>query len=384
MPGIGIGISPFLDRRIGIGGWPASEALGVITNNPFDSGDWTVSGTNVWTFAVDGITVLDTGSSLGNVITLDDEFTDLVNEKITIQYVLNSNAGDGLYVGWFPQNTYNPLRFIFGIQPSTGVCFMFAHTGSTSWGLQQSDATAMTMTVGHTYEMVITTNRNVITCSKRNVTTSSTPITQTYTSTFYTSTSGSFSNLGKPAIWSVGSRVKITSYKRESLDLKNVPLLTIGDSITQGYHGGAFATLWSTLIGAQINAGGSETTIEVLKKMPQILQLNPEKVILAIGVNDAFNSVPNWQTNYQDIVTALESNGTTVIVLNLVPGFSGSTAASAWIAATYPTKYIDIRTPLETTPGSGTLNPIYNSGDTHPNTAGNALIASTITASPLY
>jgi len=102
---------------------------------------------------------------------------------------------------------------------------------------------------------------------------------------------------------------------------KNINLLTIGDSKTEGYYCDDFANRFSDLWASnnptkkiQVSAGSGNVTQDILNNMTEILLQNPRKVILFIGRNDLANSVPQstWEANYQSIVSQLEAAGVQV------------------------------------------------------------------------
>jgi len=154
-----------------------------------------------------------------------------------------------------------------------------------------------------------------------------------------------------------------------------------GDSITHGYNAGSVNGRWSILIGGQSNAGPGDRSSEVLLRINEIISIQPKKVYLMIGTNDDFTT---WKDNYKKIVNKLEVNGIQVIKLCPPPNNNRSMLDfKNYLFGEYPNSTIDTYTPLL---GSGSnLSATYDSGDgTHPNGAGNILIANTIKASPLY
>lgn len=162
--------------------------------------------------------------------------------------------------------------------------------------------------------------------------------------------------------------------------------LFIGDSITRGRAATPASNRYAILLGGQIDAGPSDKSSEVLKRVGEIVAIKPRVAYIMIGVNDAQNSIPfaTWASNVQQVVSILTKNNIKCVLLAPTPqnAFDMHTYRDS-LQKWYPRNFIDTYTPLL---GSGfSLNASYNSGDNvHPNTAGQALIASTISGNSLY
>lgn len=188
-------------------------------------------------------------------------------------------------------------------------------------------------------------------------------------------------NTSRAAILASEGTYRINSFSFSSQDEKNVARLAVGDSITHGSFAGSAAQRWGQIVCDGISAGPSDRVDEVLKHINEMITtIRPVKVFLMIGTN----TTTGWQSKYQSAVSQLESAGIEVIKMTPPPRNSRDMSVERdWIVTTYPASYIDCYTPLL---GNGTsLNAAFDSGDgTHLNTAGNALIASITTSSPLY
>lgn len=121
-------------------------------------------------------------------------------------------------------------------------------------------------------------------------------------------------NTSNFAIYNVGGTYDIESIHIETTDFKNAKLLCIGDSKTEGIGANALNTGFPNILkdfyeGVSKNAGTSDTTIEVIIKIDQIIQLSPQKVLLNIGSNDKRfgRTFSQWSTDYDSIVSQLEA-----------------------------------------------------------------------------
>jgi hypothetical protein len=349
--------------------------LGVINSNPFNSSDWNVIGDPVWSFNGSSISVNSSNSVLTNRIQLKNNYTDLLNEKITIEYTLNNLSGNGLYVGWEGVNTNNPLHYTFGLLPSNGTTYFY---NNPAWS-EITHTSTMPVNSGDSIRMTIEIDKNIITCQKFNLTQNLTGETVTHINNFYSNLAGAYKNLGIPSLFIVSGNITITKYLRESNDVKFANKLFVGNSLVQGYHSGTYIDTYASKLGGVINAGGSETTVEFLLKMPQILSLAPKKIYIQLLENDATLNTPNWQNNFSSIITTLQNAGIKVVCLSGVPGFAGTPTLNTYLQTNFPSLYVDITTPLSSS--ANVLNPLYNAGDNHLNTAGNLIVYYTITAS---
>jgi lysophospholipase L1-like esterase len=192
-------------------------------------------------------------------------------------------------------------------------------------------------------------------------------------------------NTAQPAIigQNDGSSYEITNLTYTS-NQKLGGSLAVGSSLAYGFNSSSKNHLsrWATLIGAEVNAGNSDKSSEILLRLPEIIRLKPKTVYLESGANDY--DFTTWQTNLSVIYHTLTSCGITVIVLTPPPNnFRDMSVFSDWIVNHYP--HIDVYTALKDPSGSN-LNPLYKDGSdgAHPNAAGHKKWAETIMASPLY
>lgn len=368
------------------GGVPVE--IGTLVENDFNSGNWEVYGSPLATFEVDGITFGSKSVNLGNYI-----FYKSYNNPDNIKYeatfnVLSDNPfllfgsvgrgqiGGNSAIGWSIQLT-NTGTILF-IQQAGQAGNALAYNGATPSPPSAVVGSALTSDTLNISVEFIGSLINV------DFTKNSTTTNLQFNTQFYNYGANSIRSLDTIFFENIAANVKMTSWKISSTSNKNVLKLGVGDSITQGYNAGSLAGRFPIIADIDINAGGGNTTQDVINNMSGILARNPQKVFLLIALNDDASGIADavWQANYVTIVTTLEAAGITVVKLLYAGWGAFGTTVNGYITATYPSSYIDTATLLETSPG--VINATYNAGDGHPNAAGHALIASTIMASPLY
>ncbi len=192
-------------------------------------------------------------------------------------------------------------------------------------------------------------------------------------------------NTAQPAIvgHNDGSSYEITNLTYTSRQ-KLGGSLAVGSSLTYGFNSSTKDHLsrWATLIGAEVNAGNSDKSSEIIMRLPEIIRLKPKTVYLELGANDYDFTV--WQTNLSVIYNTLTSCGINVIILTPPPNnFRDMSIFRHWIVNHYPN--VDIYNALKD-PLSSNLNPLYKDGSdaAHPNAAGHKKWAETIMASAHY
>ena len=183
-----------------------------------------------------------------------------------------------------------------------------------------------------------------------------------------------------------------TAYSAETDCLKNAKLLTIGDSITNGFGATSIFTRWSNMLlqtsedTLEVWAANGAQTVSGVTSLPYLKMLAPQNVILMIGGNDTEDgnvTVQQLHDNYLQIRNELKTNGSNVIHCLPTPrqGAVELTNYKNWMQSSAPLgsdTIVDTWTPLSS---GGVLNPIYDSGDgRHPNDAGYAVIATAIKA----
>lgn len=167
-------------------------------------------------------------------------------------------------------------------------------------------------------------------------------------------------------------------------EYKNARFAFLGDSITQGrfatnYADGFAAKIRSSYPGEVLIAGApSATSADWLANIQSVTMMTPRRVFLMMGTNDISNAVPQatWQANMLSIIAALESAGASVVLLSITPRSYSPvrTSWNPWLQS-IGRPYIDLYTPLAS---GDDLSASYSADGLHPNSAGHAVIASTI------
>lgn len=184
-----------------------------------------------------------------------------------------------------------------------GITYTSRFAGTTDFSFAQNDILRLT----------VEQDGNVVTCSYLNLTTGN---NQVGSYTFPALVAPFLPNTGNFVIHMFGGTYEMRKLVVESKDYENAKLICVGDSKTVGYFADSFATSFSNQLvaysrGVSVNAGGNDKTAEVLLKIPELIALNPKRVLLNIGSNDKRKSVTfaTWQANYDSIVSQLETAG---------------------------------------------------------------------------
>lgn len=190
-----------------------------------------------------------------------------------------------------------------------------------------------------------------------------------------------------PLIRFVEGNFTLTALK-VTANIPNAKFSFVGDSITQGRLGTSYQDGFATKIRADypgavdINGAPSGNIGDWLTNIQDVVTLNPKYCFVLLGTNDDTNNVAmaTREANYTTLMNSLIAGGIVPIALSVLPkGSSNVPIFNSWLAA-QGWRYIDIYTPLL---GTGTsMNAAYTDDPSkiHPNTAGHAVIYSTIKA----
>jgi lysophospholipase L1-like esterase len=244
-----------------------------------------------------------------------------------------------------------------------------------------SATTGNTFTPGESMTLVVSRALNVLTCTLDGVTATLTLGASPYSTYLLPSTTTSFL-----------FRFNDGEFTVTDLDIilpdSEMSLLCVGNSITQGKtattYGGAWAQLLKTdYPDAQMFAGRSSKTAEIVTMLPAIVLLNPAKVVLMIGLNDIVTSVADATTkaNYTTIVNTLVAAGITPVLVSILPSSNatqGGTIATlnTWIDTEFPSlQYIDVFSVFKNPSDNAAQTAYLATGDSyHPSNTGHTVI----------
>jgi lysophospholipase L1-like esterase len=177
----------------------------------------------------------------------------------------------------------------------------------------------------------------------------------------------------------------IISIKHNSFSNYSPDILCVGDSKTVGYSAKSNSLRWGNNINSLgtviVNAGDGDRTVETVQTIDNTKLIKAKYAILCIGRNDLGSGVSSatWQANYQNIVTQLQGQGTTVFHLLPIPEttLADQSVLKNWIISTYGSG-------VSIDPSVGWSNATMLSSDgVHPNEVGHAYIARKIIDSGL-
>jgi lysophospholipase L1-like esterase len=289
-------------------------------------------------------------------------------------------SGFGVGIGKRSINTWYNASTVLTCSPTQSSFYLW---DSNAVSIINSKAVATTA-VNDIIKIKFTQLANVITCTYYNLTTG---VTSQFVSTGNLSTTKNFKipNSSDLVVHNLGGTNDIISIKVTSFSNYKPDILVIGDSKSVGYSAKNNSLRWANNIGSLgtviVNAGDGDRTVEATQTIDYTKLIKAKYAILAIGRNDLNSGVASgtWQTNYVNIVTQLQGQGTTVFHLLPVPETvqTDQSALNTWIIATYGAgNCIDIATGWS----NGTM---LSSDNVHPNEVGHAFIAKKIIDSGL-
>lgn len=307
---------PLLDSAKGF--YPIDEnAYGILYQKATwaNINDFTVNGT---TASVVGNKIQLTGGSGTFTQTLDLKGATCLDKwQIAILCHATSLTGGsfGLGVGKRSTNSYGSPMTLARVNFATGGGQLITNGGSTP---TQISSTTRKLTISANDLILIVCKRDgyQLITTARNVTTNSTTVDTTYTYSTQPNAQPYFDNTGTFSIFSLGGTMIVDSLCVSSDVVKNARLAIIGDSKVQGFDVTAQGYRWSDLLGKRIRStinlgGGFDRTIDVSARVPEIIRLAPQQIIMSIGSNDVRSGVDSttYCTRYDSIVTALTNAG---------------------------------------------------------------------------
>lgn len=227
------------------------------------------------------------------------------------------------------------------------------------------------------YTLVFERNKDTYTSTFTNITKSIT-LVNTFTMPLTTPVTYRSPNTGKFTIWNFGGSYEIDSILIESAQEKNINVLYVGDSITNGFFGEN--TKYSDLVAApsySINAGSSDSSVEVLARIDELVAINPRWLYLAIGTNQS----ASYESDIVAIVQRLRAEGIGVILPSPSARTSTNlTALRTFLLNTFPHDwFVDQFTATKRPENTDMILSLSPDG-LHPNPAGMQVLADTIKA----
>ena len=375
----------------------ASPTLGVLYNKTTfaNTADFTLVGSPTFTasagvISVSGGTqgpsaVVGTTNTAFNQVAKITAYGGTTLEKYfaTYKFTVGVTPGATTYgtgIGTYSINTGAVLAncvayFNMSTATGTGTVSILAGASNTTVAISP---TALTFSNGDVIVMTIERFGDQVFVSARNTTTGSSLVSTNYTFDFSTSQGVTAPNTSNFSVINFGGSYSINSINVTSGEFKNSNVMFVGDSKIQGY-----ATSFDGRIAAQVGrffpgtivcAGQSDRTQDVLNHLPEIIALAPKQVVLCIGRNDLAGGVATgtWQANLSSIVSQLQTAGITVWVIDAIyETVVNQTTLISYVQTTFPSNYIGLYTPTNTT---GTLS----SDNVHPNFVGANISANTI------
>ena len=306
-----------------------------------------------------------------------------VRVRVKTPASFNSNS-TGIAIGVRSINTYSAYSTLMRWSWVPGGNSVYLYNRASTSG-QIISATKYIPT-GNTYYWVeVTRNKDSFTYT---ILDGATGTTQLYsvTLTFPTFTAGNnvkSHNTGQFAIYQFGgTNTEITNWEVSTSAIKNADFIGIGDSNMHGMYASGNSERWfekaMTTAGKSFNilAASSDRSIEVIKRLPEIIALNPKAVVLSIGRNDLANAVPlaTVQSNINTIISTLEGAGITVYLAGVIASNTNVSALQNFYSSKSHVKINSFAATKSAT--SNSLAATYNSGDgIHLNQAGNTLLA---------
>lgn len=386
MPGIGIGISPMLQRSLTV--FPPPAPIGTLVENDFNSANWQIEGDPQVTFVSDGIEFAPVAVALTNYIWYKNFYSALDDKKLTVTFhsnQVNPRFGFGICgVG----ELYNASKGLSLVIDDAGDSLVFGLGGNPTGGgvIFNSFITSFgTVTIPDDSDVTFTFRRiasNVFITKQIN---GGSIIPYTVDTQFYEVSGNPIDSITTLMFTNINADIKITTFKFESLQDKNVARLGVGDSLTQGYYAESNANRFFTLASIDINSGGGNTTQDVINRYPELILQNAQKYFIQIGLNDDVAGIPSatWQANLINIDNTFRGMGRQVIWITYDGWGANGIAVNSFYLSQFTGRVINTTPTMETSPG--VLNPLYDSGDgDHLNGLGNTVKGGLILASPLY
>lgn len=184
---------------------------------------------------------------------------------------------------------------------------------------------------------------------------------------------------GYLSVFAQGGTFTLDSLNISSKTLRYADLAVIGDSkswnadVTNMTKYAWVKQVKLFYVNTAVLAGTGELVIDVINRLPEIIELRPRQVLLNIGFNSFFAGVPNdtINTQYATIVDSLENNG--IRVIKMLPQYDQQDQSTlrTFILANYAEEDIIDLYAITAACGDACLD--FNR--IHPNDSGSTIIA---------
>lgn len=360
----------------GGGGSSTNPVLGVLyAKNNFTSvsPDFTVN--NLLSLSTSGGQLVMTGGSASNYInnaTLTSYGKSLLEQnRMFMRFKVDSakaTTAAGPYLAYVSTALNSPLSLFAYCDLSlggTGRIYLYDKLDGT---LEDSSLTSLIYSTGDVLEYSLErTQGNTYVVTARDSTTNSPTLSFTFVNNcFFTNTTQAVSNTGYYGFGNRGGLYNIDSFSVTSSVVKNPVWMWVGDSKTFGY-GAPFPTRVANLVGQYIpslvvSAGPGDKTSDALSKLPEILSIAPQNVMLSVVSNDPDSNTT--KTNYIALYDSLVAHS--INVYHVWYYQANQIWFYNWLFATFPASTV---IPLTALQNAGALN----ADNVHPTSLGDTL-----------
>lgn len=249
--------------------------------------------------------------------------------------------------------------------------------------LLASSSNSLAFSVNDRIQLTLYKNINDLTLTARNLNTG-----LTNSVSFTVSSLLTIHSCGNFAIYGHGGRQEIETFTVTSEAKINPKVCVIGDSITEGLVSTVITNRWVNKLFLEsssdytVTALGGNRTQDINNSISEVRKINPIYYLINIGGNNIRNSqsLATLIANYTLMINNLRPYCKKIIHCLAIPDDDYDfTLFNKWITLTFSnTDYVVDSFSQLKTPGSTTLNSLYNGDGTHLNDAGHLLQASII------
>lgn len=312
-----------VDYRNGVN-WAAKPILSTIFTDAFARGavgsNYTVTGAG--SFTCNGTNLVATNTSGGQwdkriEYTKSGYYTCLEKSDQVVNVAVDSTSSKGIAVGLL--GIYNDLAVAFRFDTGN---IEFYNKVATTPNLLATSASSLSVSAGHDLEITLNDFKGSFTMRVVNVTTGN-DLVWSYSYGLTYSQTNIRPCCATPVIYAIGGTQNISLWEFSSNAEKNADLMLIGDSNFFGFY----ADYQSNSIGNRIGRGkyynlyGGPGLKTADINWTEAASLVPQKVVINLGTNDQYLSVPNATSiaNLTAGIAILEAAGITVKVCQIPP-----------------------------------------------------------------